>query len=93
MSRPASPIVCDGPGCGKHREKDTNHWWTVGVWDRINHEENEPQHVILIVPTRETQHISWSEPDYYRDFCGTECAAKFISEQMGKARGETNDGK
>lgn len=27
----AQPYRCDGPGCKKLREDDTNNWWLVGA--------------------------------------------------------------
>jgi hypothetical protein len=29
MSLVNHPFVCDGPGCGKRRENDTNHWFLL----------------------------------------------------------------
>jgi hypothetical protein len=40
----------------------------------------------LIIPGTVTEQI---EPWEYRDYCGHECALKFISEQMGKHGEET----
>jgi hypothetical protein len=70
MSRPVT-IICDGPGCGKTKQ-ESNHWWVIGV----------KADSMLIAqasydrPMDERYNVS--------DFCGRECALKFISERMGK---------
>ena len=77
MSRPASPIVCDGPGCGKQKQ-EANHWWVVGLTEGRSMGDGP---VILIAPLGNG---TWDERFRLYDFCGHECALKFISEQMGK---------
>jgi hypothetical protein len=75
MSRPVK-IVCDG--CGRQKEA-TNNWWTVQV-------NKAPGLGFSIIPG------TIPDPDEladYLDFCGRECALKFISEQMGKHGEET----
>jgi hypothetical protein len=76
MSRPASPIVCDGTSCGKTKQQ-TNRWWTVQVCS-IN------KSFVLTPGTADIDHMS--PPDAWKayDFCGETCALKFLSEQMGK---------
>ena len=70
MSRPVK-IVCDG--CGRQKE-EANHWWTVQVGESL-------ALGLLIVPGTVSQQV---EPWNYLDFCGHECALKFISVQMGE---------
>jgi hypothetical protein len=70
MSRPVSPIVCDGPGCGKQKQ-ETNRWWTVEV-------KGQDLRVLAGTYTRNLK-----DREYF-DFCGQTCALKFISEQMSK---------
>lgn len=74
MSRPPSPIVCDGPGCGKQK-KDANHWWQIGV--------SKGSFMLIVVEAGSPTGDSDSFAAY--DFCGQTCALKFISEHMGKA--------
>ena len=64
-------IVCDG--CGKTKQ-EANRWWSVAISERST--DHEP--VLLIEPFHATL------PQGSRDFCGQDCALKFISEQMGK---------
>ena len=75
MSRPTQ-VVCDG--CGKQKQ-DNNHWWEVGV--------NLPY--VAIVPLNIESSVlagfkAFDYPNTRFDFCGQDCALKFISEQMGK---------
>ena len=86
MSRPQSPIVCDGPGCGKTKQ-EANHWWQ-GATPK---QPGLPFEFRLLDPARNTNSMRASWNLY--DFCGQTCAIKFISEQMGKARGEASDAK
>lgn len=75
MSRPVK-IVCDG--CGRQKEA-ANHWWTVQVG-------KAPGIGFSIIPGTIPDPVDgWN----YLDFCGHECALKFISEQMGKHGEET----
>ena len=70
MSRPVSPVVCDGPGCGKQKQ-EANRWWLIG------------QHgAVMIVVAAGSEDFDARYIVF--DFCGRECALKFISEQMGK---------
>jgi len=75
MSRlPSPPIVCDV--CGKQRQEN-NHWWSVFRYKPTVFWE------LRITPCDGKE----AEADSYwlqHDFCGQDCALKFISEQMGK---------
>ena len=75
MSRPAAPIVCDGPGC-TNRKQQYNRWWTVQV--------GKAKVLGLMVVPGSTSKDDWIEPWEYYDLCGETCVLKFISEQMGK---------
>ena len=76
MSRPASPPpVCDGPGCGKTKG-EVNRWWIIGVTEGQTMGSGP---VMLIAP------FSYAEFDArfkLFDFCGQDCALKFISKYM-----------
>lgn len=76
MSRPVAPIVCDGPGCGKQKQ-EANHWWTV-----VMLEDSELDGLLILHPGT----LSESEDEHagMYDFCGQDCALRFVSEQMGK---------
>lgn len=82
MSRPTT-IICDAPGCGKQKQ-DANHWWIAGV---AKPGAMGQHRVILVAPF--TENSTWDERFTLFDFCGHECALKFISEQMGKHGEET----
>lgn len=81
MSRPLAPIVCDGPGC-TNRKQESNHWWTVTVVSCQNVGEAKRIARMEIVPGTSPTPESNVDPMY--DFCGQDCALKFLSEQMGK---------
>ena len=80
MSRETS-ICCDG--CGK-RKQAANHWWVVRT------EPDSPSFGLAIYQAEFASALDLNAavqpPDSIRwyDFCGRECALKFISEQMGK---------
>jgi hypothetical protein len=73
MSRPASPVVCDG--CGKQKQ-EANRWWIIGV-TAAQTMGNSP--CLLLVPFSSTP---FDERFKLFDFCGRECAVKFISMHM-----------
>ena len=73
MSRPAAPIVCDGPGCQKHKQ-EANHWWTIT-------QHTAPGHLSIQAGTTGNPDAL---PGTYFDACGQDCALKIVSEQMGK---------
>ena len=73
MSRPAAPIVCDGPGCA-NRKQESNHWWTI--------QRAVVSKSIIVTPgTLDIEPVTeWA----IFDACGQDCALKIVSEQMGK---------
>ena len=77
MSR-ATQVLCDG--CGKQRQ-ETNHWWQVGIKKRRDGERFI--FALIVAAPDATLDSSWRE----FDFCGQDCALRFISEQMGKVNG------
>jgi hypothetical protein len=80
MSRPAAPIVCDGPGCGKQKQT-TNRWWQIVLQDTI---KNGGRFRLCLYDADEPiVDADWAGWTWY-DFCGQTCALKFISEQMSK---------
>jgi hypothetical protein len=75
MSRPVSPIFCDGPSCGKQKH-ESNHWWTLGV-------SRTKQSIVIVAGTVELTRTD--DGDWVSfDACGQECALKIWSEQMGR---------
>ena len=76
MSRPAAPIVCDGPGCQKHKQ-EANHWWTIQACSADGEIVVHPGTVDV---SRMNPPSAWTA----FDACGHECALKILSEQMGK---------
>ena len=66
------PVQIVCDGCGKVKQQ-SNHWWIVAV---------EPQ--ALLVASDDLR----PQIQAQFDFCGTECALKFISEHMGKQAGK-----
>jgi hypothetical protein len=70
MSRPVVP-TCDG--CGRQKQQ-SNAWWTVDA---------SPEDGGLLTIHRGTVEAIGSTLGLH-DFCGVDCALKFISEQMGK---------
>ena len=74
MSRPVTPIVCDGPGCGKHKQ-ETNRWWTVEEW------VTGPPRLAVIPGTSTDPKVKGCN---LYDFCGQTCVLKFLSERMSK---------
>lgn len=76
MSRPAAPIVCDGPGCGKTRQ-EANHWWTIQTCSADGG-------IVLHPGTVDVSRMSPPNAWTAFDACGHECALKIVSEQMGK---------
>jgi len=81
MSRPVTPIVCDGPGCGKHKQ-ETNRWWTVEEW--IESPETGAAHLTQLAVIPGTSVDPQVHDCYLYDFCGQTCALKFLSERMSK---------
>lgn len=80
MSRPAAPIICDGPGCGKQKQ-EANHWWIIALGKHTKFATNPTMLVAPFDPNMVTdERYTWF------DACGQDCALKFISEQMGKAQ-------
>ena len=64
-------ITCDAPGCLKQKH-EANHWWRIGALGDI----------MIIYAIGDTEVCGEGYTIF--DFCGRECALKFISEQMGK---------
>lgn len=80
MSRPASPIVCDGPGCGKQKQ-EANRWWQAVVQDpRLN---DGHFRMALYDADEPRAHAEWAGWIWH-DFCGETCTLKFISQEMAK---------
>lgn len=77
MSRPVQ-IVCDGARCQKVKGA-SNHWWIVGT----------SQYALFITSEAD---FTFDERYGVLDFCGRECALKFISEYMGKSAEPTHTG-
>ena len=83
MSRPLAPIICDGPGCGKHKQ-EANHWWTII--------KNTGLSVLVVAGTvQDIKPFMIGRPTFddlqtvpVFDACGQDCALKIVSEQMGK---------
>lgn len=76
MSRPVNPIICDG--C-KKTKGESNAWWTAHHWP------SRPDLGFTFQPgTADTSRASPVPPIVFLDFCGVECALRFVSEQMGK---------
>ena len=75
MSRP-SPIVCDGPGCAKHKLQ-SNHWWTIQTC-------SGNASILMTAGTIDTSQATPEDQWKAFDACGQDCALKIISEQMGK---------
>jgi hypothetical protein len=70
-------ITCNGDKCDKHRDADTNHWW-VGYAGKG---------YAIIAVNREALSIrSMRESDAVLDFCGEECASKWVSRQFTEMR-------
>lgn len=88
MSRPVAPIVCDGPGCGKHKHV-TNRWWQIAIDTRKPDPIENPggrrdAFRIAVFDSAELQaNMEWDGWTWY-DACGETCVLKFISEQMSK---------
>jgi hypothetical protein len=81
MSRPLAPIVCDGPGC-TNRKQESNHWWTIEVVILpVAGQGKQIARMVVFPGTSPTPELN-TDPLY--DFCGQDCALKFLSEQMGK---------
>jgi len=74
MSRPLAPIVCDGPGCGKHKQ-EANHWWTIHALKNGR--------VTIARGTITDDTLVLADGGLF-DACGQDCALKIVSEQMGK---------
>ena len=71
-------ITCNGDKCDKHRDNDTNHWW-VGF-------AGKGYAVIAVnrdaLPTLQLL----SDYDNVLDFCGEQCASKWVSKQFTEMR-------
>lgn len=67
------PYRCDGPGCKKLREDDTNHWWLVS-----SHEADGRGYVQIEQwdPRRAKMALHHA--------CGIDCAAKISMALMAK---------
>ena len=76
----SSQIVCDG--CGRQKQ-EANHWWQVGLREVPG---DWPGSMLVTPATRpaESWNIIGTQVYTVHDFCGHECALKFVSEQMGK---------
>ena len=84
MSRPAAPIVCDGPGC-TNQKRESNHWWTIQA--RAANKFNPATIVLTSGTIGTTVAAEWKAvAAEWKEFdaCGHECALKIVSEQMGK---------
>jgi hypothetical protein len=81
MSR-AVQIVCDG--CGKAKQ-EANHWWIVatGTHQELNWPVNWPVMIVASV-----EHPLWKSENKLsvHDFCGQDCALKFIAQLDGMFR-------
>jgi len=81
MSR-RTQVVCDG--CGKQKQ-GANHWWVVAI-----PQDQRVNETTVLSPPFELRLWpfggAWPVPERweFHDFCGQDCALKFISEQMGK---------
>jgi hypothetical protein len=64
-------ITCDAPGC-LNQKHEANHWWRIAAIS--------PGTMLI---TGDVMRPFGEEYTVF-DFCGRECALKFISEQMGK---------
>jgi hypothetical protein len=47
MTKIAEPYRCDGPGCGKQRSSDANHWWLIRF---VRMTGGSPQIFIEVMP-------------------------------------------
>jgi hypothetical protein len=79
MSRPVQ-IVCDG--CGKVKQ-DSNHWWMAAQQSR---EASAGKFKLALYDhdAKESDIFGQLTGWTFYDFCGQDCALKFISEQMSK---------
>jgi len=68
-------VRCDLEGCGKLK-METNHWWSVEV---IRNSNGAPQ--LRVVPYNPNPDPSLCA---LKDFCGIECAQKFVSRWMAE---------
>lgn len=80
MSRPLSPIVCDGPGCGKQKA-EANRWWQAVIQDPVK--SGGKFRLCLYDADEERTNADWAGWIWH-DFCGETCVLKFISGLMGK---------
>ena len=72
-------IKCDGDKCDKHRSQDTNHWLVGAVsGKKIVVATDEKELGFPVAPSNRVISVS--------DFCGEECAIKWVSKQLSEIK-------
>ena len=66
-------VTCDGENCEHVRAQDSNHWL---VGECIN------SSFIIIANTRHTLAKNGVLPEGIKDFCGEQCAIKWVSKML-----------
>lgn len=79
MSVIAQPFICDGPGCGKRRETDTNHWFLLWewTWDMLPNHPG-PSGVALLPWTSDEEALKPGR----KHACGVACALKLLERAL-----------
>ncbi len=80
MSFVEHPFICDGPGCGKRRENDTNHWfimWEVSASSNPFDLPNDKTGLIV---------LPWLTEEAMKagrkHLCGVACALKLFERAL-----------
>ena len=80
MSFIEHPYVCDGPGCGKRRQNDTNHWFVL--WEIHFEMFPDPDHP----PTTGVVWFPWLPEEAAKPgrkhACGVACATKLLERAL-----------
>jgi hypothetical protein len=68
-------VMCDGEKCNLVRSKDANHW-LVGVVAK------HKGACMMLAANRDSLKGRGFQDDYIKDFCGEECAVKWVSKNL-----------
>ena len=89
-------IKCDGENCTHVRSKDSNHWLVGVVTQHMGIEGNlgsgrktyKPEGMTLYMSSkRELLPIGLEQDPNVKDFCGEECAIKWVSKMLTEIKG------
>ena len=83
-------VSCDGENCTHVRAGDANHW-LVGVLTRTVPKQNSATYqkagcTLYVASARELLPVGLEQDPNVKDFCGEECAIKWVSKMLAEIK-------